>query len=109
MLPRVLPLEDEEISAEADKILAKHMAIHTGARPRPRSRPPTGVEVGFRTATGEAKTVTADLLLVAVGRGPVTDGLGLESTQGEARAAASSGRTTAWRPTSPGSSPSATW
>jgi len=45
MLPRVLPLEDEEISAEA------------------------------------AKTVTAEIVLVAVGRGPVTDGLGLESTR----------------------------
>jgi dihydrolipoamide dehydrogenase len=39
------------------------------------------VEVGFKTAAGEAKSVTADLLLMAVGRGPVTDGLGLESTK----------------------------
>jgi dihydrolipoamide dehydrogenase len=72
MLPRVLPLEDEEISAEAGKMLAKHMAIHTGAKTE---------AAGFRTATGESKTVTAELLLVAVGRGPVTDGLGLESTK----------------------------
>ena len=30
LLPRVLPLEDEEISAEAGKLLAKYMTIHTG-------------------------------------------------------------------------------
>ncbi len=81
MLPRVLPLEDEEISAEAQKVLAKQMAIHVGARTEAALKTPTGVEVGFRTAQGESKTVTADVLLVAVGRGPVTDGLNLESTK----------------------------
>jgi dihydrolipoamide dehydrogenase len=39
------------------------------------------VEVAFTTAAGEKKTVTADLLLLAVGRGPVTDGLGLETAR----------------------------
>ncbi len=81
LLPRVLPLEDEEISAEAGKILAKYMTIHTGARTEAALKTATGVEVAFKTAAGEAKSVTADLLLVAVGRGPVTDGLGLESTK----------------------------
>ena len=81
MLPRVLPLEDEEISAEAQKVLAKQMAIHVAARTEAALKTPTGVEVGFRTAQGESKTVTADVLLVAVGRGPVTDGLNLESTK----------------------------
>jgi dihydrolipoamide dehydrogenase len=41
------------------------------------------VEVGFHTAQGESKTVTAELLLLAVGRGPVTDGLNLESTRAQ--------------------------
>jgi len=81
MLPRILPLEDEEISAEAHKVLAKQMTIHVGARTEAALKTPNGVEVGFRTAQGESKTVTADVLLVAVGRGPVTDGLNLESTR----------------------------
>ncbi len=81
MLPRILPLEDEEISVEAHKVLGKQMTIHIGARTEAALRTPNGVEVGFRTAQGEAKTVTADVLLVAVGRGPVTDGLNLESTR----------------------------
>jgi dihydrolipoamide dehydrogenase len=81
MLSRILPLEDEEISAEARKILARKMTIYTGAKTEAALKGDSGVEVGFRTAQGEAKTVTADLLLLAVGRGPVTDGLNLESTR----------------------------
>ncbi len=83
MLPRILPLEDEEISAEAHKLLAKQMTIHVGARTEAALKTVAGVEVGFRTAEGESKTVTAELLLLAVGRGPVTDGLNLESTRVE--------------------------
>jgi len=83
MLPRILPLEDEEISAEAHKLLGKQMTIHVGARTEAALKTPNGVEVGFRTAQGEAKTLTAEVLLVAVGRGPMTDGLNLESTRVE--------------------------
>jgi dihydrolipoamide dehydrogenase len=81
MLPRVLPLEDEDVSAEAAKAFAKQMTIYTGAKTEAALKTPNGVEVGFRTAQGEAKTVTAELLLLAVGRGPVTDGLNLETTK----------------------------
>jgi dihydrolipoamide dehydrogenase len=81
MLPRVLPLEDEEISAEAGKLLGKQMAIFTGAKTEAALKSAAGVEVGFKNAAGASSTVTAEMLLVAVGRGPVTDGLGLESTK----------------------------
>lgn len=81
LLPRVLPLEDEEISNEAGKLLAKQMTIHTGAKTEGALKTAQGVEIAFRAADGQAKSITADVLLVAVGRGPVTDGLGLESTQ----------------------------
>lgn len=81
LLPRVLPLEDEEISAEAGKLLAKQMTIHTGAKTEAALKTAQGVEVAFRTSTGEARSITAEMLLVAVGRAPVTDGLNLESTK----------------------------
>ena len=81
MLPRILPLDDEEISAEAHKVLARQMTIHVGAKTEAALKTPNGVEVGFRDAQGQSKTVTAEVLLVAVGRGPVTDGLNLESTK----------------------------
>jgi dihydrolipoamide dehydrogenase len=83
MLPRILPLEDEEISAEAHKVLEKQMTLFTGAKTEAVLKTKDGVEVGFHTAGGEAKTVTAAMLLLAVGRGPVTDGLNLESTKVE--------------------------
>lgn len=83
MLPRILPLDDEEISAEAHKVLAKHMTIYTGAKTEAVLKTADGVEVGFHTGEGEAKTVNAAMLLLAVGRGPVTDGLNLESTKVE--------------------------
>ena len=57
------------------------MTIHTGAKTEGALKTTKGVEVAFRGADGQAKSVTADVLLVAVGRGPVTDGLGLESTK----------------------------
>jgi dihydrolipoamide dehydrogenase len=80
LLPRVLPVEDEEISAEAARLLGKQMGIHVGARTEAALKTASGVEVAFRTGSGEANTITADMLLVAVGRAPVTDGLNLEST-----------------------------
>jgi dihydrolipoamide dehydrogenase len=83
MLPRILPLEDEEISAEAHKVLAKKMTIYTGAKTEAVLKTDDGVEVGFHTSEGEAKTLHAAMLLLAVGRGPVTDGLNLESTKVE--------------------------
>src|SRR5262249_45638311 len=83
LLPRVLPLEDEEISMEAGKMLAKSMTIFTGAKTEGVLKSAQGVGVAFRTASGEAKSITAQMLLVAVGRGPVTDGLNLESTKVE--------------------------
>jgi dihydrolipoamide dehydrogenase len=81
MLPRILPLDDEEISAEAHKSLGRQMTIFTGAKTEAVLKTDQGVEVGFHTAQGESKTVTGEVLLLAVGRGPVTDGLNVESTK----------------------------
>lgn len=81
MMPRILPVEDEEISKEAEKHLAKHMTILTGAKTESATPIQNGVQVEVALASGERKSLVAELLLVAVGRGPVTDGLGLESTR----------------------------
>jgi len=81
MAPRVLPLEDEEISAEAGKLLRKYMTIHTGAKTEGALKGGQGVEVAFRDEKEKATSITGEILLVAVGRGPVTDGLGLETTK----------------------------
>ncbi len=81
LLPRILPLEDEEISGEARKVLSKQMEILTGARTESATPTDDGVELVVTDADGTRRTLSAEKLLVAVGRGPVTEGLGLESTQ----------------------------
>ncbi len=81
LLPRILPLEDEEISIEAAKILGKQMTIHTATRTESVRSVAGGVEVAFKDSRGQEASVQADKVLLAVGRGPVTDGLGLEGTK----------------------------
>jgi dihydrolipoyl dehydrogenase len=81
LLPRILPLEDEEISGEAKKLLEKQMKILTGTRTESVRVKGDAVEVVCKGEAGDTQTLTAEKVLVAVGRGPVTDGLGLEASR----------------------------
>jgi dihydrolipoamide dehydrogenase len=74
-LQRIAPLEDEDISKEIGRAFRKR-GIRAFASARVKSIDEVGdaVKVVYELA-GESKTVTADVCLVAVGRGPVTDGL----------------------------------
>jgi len=78
MLPRLAPLEDEDLSKEIARAFRKR-----GIRGVPAAtvgevkEVGSGVEVTFE-AGGATETVSADVCLVAVGRGPVTKDLGLE-------------------------------
>ena len=77
-LPRVAPLEDEDLSKEITRAFRKRgIAAYAGANVTGVTDSGDHVEVAFETG-GTAQAVTADVCLVAVGRGPVTDGLGLE-------------------------------
>ena len=76
-LPRLAPLEDEEVSKEIAKAFRKRgISSSAGASVKQIKDSNDHVEVTYE-ANG-TKTVSADVCLVAVGRGPVTDGLGLE-------------------------------
>ena len=77
-LPRLAPLEDEDISAEIAKAFRRRK-IKTAAGASVKDVNDTGeaVDITFE-AEGKADKVTADVCLVAIGRGPVTEGLGLE-------------------------------
>jgi dihydrolipoamide dehydrogenase len=77
-LPRLAPLEDEEISKEIARAYRKR-GITTAAEASVTSVTDTGdvVEVLYE-AKGKATTLKADVCLVATGRGPVSDGLGLD-------------------------------
>ena len=76
-LPRLAPLEDEEISKEVARAFRKR-GITNAAGASVQQVADTGDHVEVTYDAGGVKTVSADICLVAVGRGPVTDGLGLE-------------------------------
>src|SRR6185436_12674626 len=76
-LPRLAPLEDEEISKEVARAFRKR-GIANAAGASVQQVSDTGDHVDVRYDAGGVKTVSADISLVAVGRGPVTDDLGLD-------------------------------
>jgi dihydrolipoamide dehydrogenase len=77
-LPRIAPLEDEDLSKEIARAFRKRgIATHAGASVNEVRDQGDRVEVAFE-ADGTSQTTEADVCLVAVGRGPVTEGLGLE-------------------------------
>jgi len=79
LLPRLVPLEDEAISAELEKSFRKQgIKSLTGTKVTKASTGAGGVEVEAQTPDGKSEKLTAELLLVATGRGPVTGGLGAE-------------------------------
>jgi len=83
MLPRILPLADEEISHELEKSLKKQgIKILTGAKVDKLERKGAGVEARI-TQGNQQQTLQAAQALVAVGRRPNTEGIGLEKTKVE--------------------------
>jgi dihydrolipoamide dehydrogenase len=79
LLPRLVPVEDEAVSAELEKSFRKQgITSHTGAKVTSAKTSGDGVDVSVQLADGTTKTIRADYLLVATGRGPVTSGLNAE-------------------------------
>lgn len=79
-LPRLAPLEDEDISKEVERAFRKRgIETHAGAKVQEVKETQKQVTVSFETAKGETESVKAEICLVAVGRGPVSDGVGLEA------------------------------
>ena len=80
-LDRILPGMDDEIAKQFQRILAKQgVTFHLGSKV-------TKVEIGKKGATvtvepaagGALKSIETDIVLVAIGRRPYTEGLGLEA------------------------------
>ena len=83
-LPRLVPVEDEEISKELTRVFKKRgIDIETGAKVEKVERTAEGVKVSFVDANGKAQTKEAEKVLVAVGRAPNTAGVGIEKTRVE--------------------------
>jgi dihydrolipoamide dehydrogenase len=79
LLPRLVPVEDEAVSAELEKSFRKQgITSHTGAKVTKAVAAGDAVDIEAQLADGTTKSLRADYLLVATGRGPVTAGLEIE-------------------------------
>ena len=78
-LPRLVPGEDEAVSTQLQRAFRRRkITCHTNARATAVQTSEAGVSLTFATGDGAESTLEAEVLLVAVGRGPVTQGIGLE-------------------------------
>jgi dihydrolipoamide dehydrogenase len=81
-LPRVAPVEDEDISVELDKSFRKkNIQIHTSSKVESVKKDAKGVTVAFTDKDGKKQTLQAEKLLLAVGRKPMTENCGLEKSK----------------------------
>jgi dihydrolipoamide dehydrogenase len=84
MLPRIVPLEDEEVSKELERLFRKSgIRVETGARVENVQRGENNVTFTATFANGKQENFDVETLLVAVGRKPVTENMGLENTRVE--------------------------
>ena len=80
LLPHLVPLEDEAVSVELEKAFRKQgIAVRTGTKVTSATSSSNGVDVEAQLPDGKTEKFHGDYLLVATGRGPVTEGLGTES------------------------------
>jgi dihydrolipoamide dehydrogenase len=82
LMPRLVPLEDEEVSTELEKSFRKRgIKSQVDTKLEKLEKTDAGVVVTGKTSKGEAVRLEAEMLLVAVGRMPFTEGLGLEGSK----------------------------
>jgi dihydrolipoamide dehydrogenase len=79
LLPRLVPNEDAAISAELEKSFRKRGIVSkTGTKVTSAVVKDGAVTIEMQSADGKTSSLTVEKLLVATGRGPVTEGLGAE-------------------------------
>ena len=81
MLPRLVPVEDEEVSKELARVYRKRgIQFHTSAKVERVEKTKAGIAVTI-TVEGKQQQIDAEKILIAVGRRPRTDNIGLEKTK----------------------------
>src|ERR1700739_2231528 len=81
MLPRLVPVEDEEVSKELARVFRKRgIDFHTSAKVDKVEKTKSGIAVTI-TAEGKQQKIDAEKILIAIGRKPRTQNLGLEKTK----------------------------
>ena len=80
MLPRLVPVEDEEISKELARVYLKRgINFHTSAKVEKVDKTKSGIAVTI-SVEGKQQKIEAEKILIAVGRKPRTENVGLEKT-----------------------------
>ncbi len=87
LMPKLVPLEDEAVSNELERTFKKRgIKAFTGTKVTSAKATATGVDISMDRAPsagsgqgGKSESLAVEMLLVATGRGPVTDGLGVET------------------------------
>ncbi len=81
-LPRIMPPEDEDISKELTRVFKKRgIDINTNAKVEKIEKTDTGVKVTWTDVNGKSQSKEAEKVLVAVGRAPRTENVGIEKTK----------------------------
>jgi dihydrolipoamide dehydrogenase len=81
MLPRLVPVEDEDVSKELARVYRKRaINFHTGAKVEKVEKTRSGIAVTFSVG-GKQEKIEAEKILIAVGRKPRTENVGLEKTR----------------------------
>jgi dihydrolipoamide dehydrogenase len=82
LMPRLLPIEDEEVSKELERAFRKRgIKSQLDTKLEKIEKTDKGVKLTGKTSKGEDVNLEAEMLLVAVGRMPFIEGLGLEGTK----------------------------
>ncbi|MCU0697348.1 MAG: dihydrolipoyl dehydrogenase [Myxococcaceae bacterium] len=80
-MPNLLPIEDVDLSKELEKFFKRRkIDVMTSTKFESIETTANGVKVTVTTPDGAKKTLEAEYFLSAVGRAPVTKGIGLEKT-----------------------------
>jgi dihydrolipoamide dehydrogenase len=80
LMPKLVPAEDEAVSNELERTFKKRgIKTYTGTKVTSAKASARGVDITMQKADGKTETLNVEMLLVATGRGPVTDGLGVET------------------------------
>ena len=81
-LPRIVPVEDEEVSKELTRQYKKRgIDINTGCKVDKIEKTRTGAKISYTDAAGKPQVKEAEKVLVAVGRGPRTADAGLDKVK----------------------------
>jgi dihydrolipoamide dehydrogenase len=82
MLPRIVPVEDEEVSKELERVFRKNkIRVETGAKVERVELVDSCCKISVTLSNGKKEDLAAEKLLVAVGRKPNTDKVGIENTK----------------------------